>query len=231
MTEGFRVKAAYLGGHPDATQPSLGDLALVSERLEWTSTGGTAQRLGEQLSESLDRFSVVRSVKGATNSAKDRLLTLKEREGFVIDASKIESVQFKGDTDLAKAPSGYLAILPGVALGFGGKANHPLGAGGRLNKLLIVRYAEDGRDYEVFFANWPRGMVGALAQDASDKGGHELVSKIMAARAATPRTPEASVARSTDIAGRLRELTELREGGLITDSEFAAKRAGLLDKL
>ena len=169
-------------------------------------------------------------------AAANRLIRRRvdEPEPFSIDVSKITSVEFKGDADLKKAPSGYVKALPLVAHGYGGgQARHPI-VTGKLKKLLIVRYAEEGREHEVVFANVPSeySMRGPLAQNSSDRGGYELASKIIAARAkSTSSNKKPPALPAADPAGRLRALAELHSEGLISEEEFAAKRRELLDTL
>ena len=219
MAEEFRAKAAYLGGHPGAVKARIGELALDADELRWMPKVG---------------FDGDRDLVGAAS----RLIRRRpnEPEPFTIDVSRINSVEFKGDPDLKKSPSGYVKALPLVAHGYGGgQAKHPMGTG-KLKKLLIVRYTDqEGRDHEVVFANVPSegfGMIGPLAQNSSDRGGYELVSKIMAARAkSTPSHKEDPIPPPAHPADRLRALAELHGEGLLTDEEFAAKRQELLDAL
>lgn len=53
----------------------------------------------------------------------------------------------------------------------------------------------------------------------------EVLDEALAQHAQLPATTEA------DPAERLRKLTELHQGGLLTDEEFATKRAAIVDQL
>ncbi len=218
MAEQFRAKAAYLGGHPQATRARIGHLSLEGTVLRWTPKGKPGADL------KIERSGLLPSVRWAK----------REDEPFTIDVATVNSVEFKGDADLKKAPSGYVKSLPFVAHGYGGsQAKHPMGSG-RLKKMLIIKYMDGGHEYEVFFANEPGAFgFGPLAQDASDRGGYELASKIIAARAtAGPKSGgEPPREATTDAAGRLRTLKQLHDDGLVTDDEYAAKRSELLDHL
>jgi hypothetical protein len=198
----FRVKAAYLGGHPRAVKSCKGRLSLEAGVLRWSPM-----------------------------TRKWRV----ELPSFEIDVAIIASVDFKGDADLKKAPSGYLRLLPGLATSFGGSlARHPLGTG-RLTKLLIVHVAPEFGAWEVVFANTPDTVTGPLGQKAPDKGGYELMTRILAARDAArsgegSQVPANAVDRG-DIAGALERLNDLRERGLIEADEYATKRTEILSRL
>jgi hypothetical protein len=150
--------AAYLGGHPEAIRPTPGELQLEAGQLRWTPKLGWIDRIRSR-----------------------------SPEPFTISAAAITHVEYMGDTELKKAPSGYLNVLGIVAHGYGGsQPKHPLSAAGRLKKMLVVRYRDShDREYAVVFANpltqrlFGRGGL----EGSSDARGHELANRIVAATA------------------------------------------------
>ena len=120
-----------------------GDLVLEADELKWMPKAGDLVAAASRL------------IRRRTH----------EPEPFTINVSRITAVEFKGDADLKKSPSGYIKALPLIAHGYGGgQARHPMGMG-KLKKLLIVRYTDqEGRDHEVVFANDPSDVVGVIGR-------------------------------------------------------------------
>lgn len=124
---GFEAKAAYLGGHPEATDPVVGKLYLDAEV----------------------RFD------GRTSFWTQRGMSMRPKEAnFSIDLTSIEAVELRGQDELKNAPKGYWAPLPVPWLpGYGSQRKHPI-TGGKLLSLLTVSFADKHGDSQtVVFAN------------------------------------------------------------------------------
>jgi len=171
-TDGFKIKAAYVGGHPEATRPDEGELQFEGDTLRWAPRGPS------ELARLVER--------------NVRRGWAKEAEPFEINVARITSVEFQGDETFKLGPSGYVR-LPVVLHGYGGsQPRHPLGEG-KLTKALTVRYEDDeGREHEVVWVNTSDDFTftGPLAMKTSDKGGHEIANIIRASAnaARAPRT-------------------------------------------
>lgn len=95
---GFREKATYLGGHPEAVNAASGELLLEGRELSWS--GQPLSKWGRRLPP----------------------------QSFVIDVGDMTEVEYKGRDDLRNTPKGYWAPLPVPWLpGYGSQPEHPLG--------------------------------------------------------------------------------------------------------
>jgi hypothetical protein len=108
-----------------------------------------------------------------------------------------------------------------------------------ISQITSVANRKDGLLYHLVEVQTAGGTVGFRVNRDDAAAFRQAILNLMQARAATPVTvqvanvaPEApAVAAAPDHVAQLQQLAQLRDAGILTDDEFAAKKADILSRM